>query len=504
MYFGGQRPGLADVIEKIGFGWAQVVQVLVTGVWALDGAVIILLSCISPSLDEAFYCGPFWRALVFVFTLLGVVMGDLSAGPIAELGGRKKPIIIAFVGMIVFLLLASVVHRYGLLLILLFFVGLFLGLGQPSLNSLLTEITPKDRRLFVITFSRLIWVAGCSYACLLVFRDNPDMINLNWRWLLVAMAIPTAIFLILAVFVLYESPFWLALHGHHAGAIQILTKMRDMNGRGESVSVEFEPPRPLTVGPAITMVDAIRAIFDEKLKYTTTAIGLISFLTDYVTYGMRYTGPHVWPYLGSNFSPAMMMLMSGTYECPGFILGVVIGSFVSRRNSLLISLGGMTISAVALTYGLSQLFRHPHSVHAGMPFQGWIFQAGFFGVQMFNAMAQQVIYVYVCEIFPTTARTMGSGVVFGLGRFGAILAPLTFEFVYIFTSHKDLWFWSIAILSGMCLWLGVLLPIETYGEPLKDHMDELIPSIQQFIPRRREPSIGQQASLLSSYTEPSP
>merc|ERR1719329_2021607 len=112
---GSQRATLPDVIERIGFGWAQLAQVLVAGVWALDGAIIILLSCISPTLDEAFSCGPFWRALGFVFMLLGVVMGDLAAGPIAEVAGRRRPIICAFLGMIVFLVLSSVVHRYGLL-----------------------------------------------------------------------------------------------------------------------------------------------------------------------------------------------------------------------------------------------------------------------------------------------------------------------------------------------------------------------------------------------------
>lgn len=481
MEYVGQRPNLNDVIEDIGFGWAQMLQVLVAAVWALDGAVIILLSCLTPTLDADFHCGPMRRALVLISVLVGILIGDLVAGPTSELLGRRRPIVCAFLGIVLFQLFASLVPGFTGLVLWLFPLGLSLGLGQPPLNSLLTEITPMDRRLFVITMSRMIWVGGCSYACIMVWLDNPQMLDLNWRWLFRAITMPSIGFFLLAVIFLHESPIWLAVHGQHRNAMQVLADMREMNGK-PGVIVEFEPPRPVTVGPAITMVDSIRGVWNEKLKYTTSVAGLIAFVTDYVTYGMRYTGPQVWPYLGTAFGPAITMLISGTYECPGYILGILIGSYVSRRMGILLSLAGLVVSSAAFAFGLHRLFypKAPDWVQV-------VFQAGFFGVQMFNAMTQQVLYVYVSEIFPTTARTMGSGVVFGFGRFGAILAPLAYELCVVLRGWRFAWFWTIPILAASCLALGVALPFETYGVSLKDHMDELLP----FAPRRREQAYTQ-------------
>eukprot|EP00927_Polykrikos_kofoidii_P055652 TRINITY_DN49866_c0_g1_i1.p1 TRINITY_DN49866_c0_g1~~TRINITY_DN49866_c0_g1_i1.p1 ORF type:complete len:489 (-),score=49.62 TRINITY_DN49866_c0_g1_i1:238-1704(-) len=487
MEYGAQRPNLLDVIENIGFGWAQIMQVLVAAVWALDGAVIILLSCITPTLDSSFHCGPGQRALVLVSVLIGILLGDLVAGPTSELVGRRRPIVLAFMGICLFQILATLAPTYVQLLLCLFPLGLSLGLGQPSLNSLLTEITPMDRRLFVITMSRMIWVAGCSYACVIVWLDNPQMQDLSWRWLVRAVAIPSAAFSILALFFLYESPIWLAVYGQQRLAMQVLASMGNMNSKRSAV-VEFEPPRLVTVGPAITMVDSIRGVWNEKLSYTTSVAGLIAFGTDYVTYGMRYTTPQVWPQLETMFSPAIMMLISGTCECPGYVLGILIGSFVSRKMGILLSLAGLIISGLVLAICVNRSFI---SVEMSASRIQVLFQVGFVGVQMFNAMTQQVLFVYVSEVFPTTARTMGSGVVFGFGRFGAILAPFVYEMFVLIGWWRCAWFWTIPLLAASCFILGVALPFETYGVSLKDHMDEMFP----FAPR--------QTSRSCSYASPS-
>ena len=79
------------------------------------------------------------------------------------------------------------------------------------------------------------------------------------------------------------------------------------------------------------------------------------------------------------------------------------------------------------------------------------------------------MYVYVVELFPTTARALGGGVTAAFGTVGSSISPLLLVFLERKSIDRNILF---AVVAFLAVGISNFMP-ETLGIPLKEEIDEI-------------------------------
>jgi len=155
-------------------------------------------------------------------TLLGALIGALSAGRVADLVGRRD-VIMATTALLTLGAFVSGIAPSGLVLLGgRLIVGVGVGAISVAAPLYIAEIAPAARRGTLVTMFQLMLTIGI----LLAFVGNElfDGVPDGWRFLLMVSAVPGLILSGLAL-LLIESPVWLALKGDHESALAALERL---------------------------------------------------------------------------------------------------------------------------------------------------------------------------------------------------------------------------------------------------------------------------------------
>lgn len=117
---------------------------------ALDGMDIAIMGFIAPSLKTAWNVTNSQLGVVISAALIGLALGAMVAGPLADRFGRRL--------MIIFSVLFSACgrwltfsHSIEQMVLFRFLTGLGLGAAMPNVSTLVAEYAPERRRSFIIT-----------------------------------------------------------------------------------------------------------------------------------------------------------------------------------------------------------------------------------------------------------------------------------------------------------------------------------------------------------------
>lgn len=148
-----------------------------------------------------------WLGLIGAASLVGLMLGSLFMGPVADHIGRKR---IFCTTMAVFTL-ASVLQFFVTdateLFVLRLILGLALGADYAVGLTIVSEWTPARLRPRALSFLMIMWVGGYVSAyvvgyCLQFIGGDA------WRWILLTCAVPSAAAMIVRAGT-PESPSWL-------------------------------------------------------------------------------------------------------------------------------------------------------------------------------------------------------------------------------------------------------------------------------------------------------
>lgn len=461
---------IADVIEQLGFGSYAVVQTAVGGgVFVADGAEMLLIGSITLAVSHEWGLNASERAMIVSVVFVGVLFGNVAGGSIGDLKGRRFPILLSLFGVFLFSLGSACSTGPLMLAVLRFMVGTAFGVGLPAWNALGAEIVPAERRLHVQAAAQGFFVLGEMYAALLLWIDDPNMKHVDWRILIVLGALPSLVFMALGYLLLAESPSWLAANGRKEEAKQILSNMRRMNRRPESIDISFEPPQQTQDTSTWSQFGKnLSIITGPGLLFTTTVVMFTCFTCNFLYYGGLYAFPQVLPEMDLQVSPAMNLMIGACFELPGQILGVTVGMYISRKYTMCFALLGMAFSTSFFVWMFYLI------THFGQGSQ-LALNCGFYGFKLFVAVAFLLIYVYATEVYPTRARSTGGALCVAVGRLGAIVSPLAFEGISRMWGDHTLFFYVIIGLCILNATLIYMLPIETKGAALKDEVAEVQP-----------------------------
>mmetsp|Transcript_132586 Transcript_132586/g.383258 ORF Transcript_132586/g.383258 Transcript_132586/m.383258 type:complete len:493 (-) Transcript_132586:127-1605(-) len=460
-------PPLSEVIERLGFGWAQLRCAIIGGaVFLADGAELLLIGTVTRAVSSEWGMPAWQRGLVVSVVFVGILLGNAMSGPMGDNFGRRMPIIASYAGIAVFSVLSAMTNSFYQLASARLLVGIAFGFGQPAAIAQCVEVTPVYWRTLVQAVVQGSFIIGELYSALLVWYDDPEMKNLDWRWLLMMGAIPSAVYFFLAIFFLPQSPNYLACHGEDEAATKVLEGMRHDNGLPDDVSVEFRaiPPRAAST-PLQRAMEPMAIVFSLPMLYTTCVSIYSCFVLNVVFYGCLYAFPQVVADVDMGSSPAVALIIGALWEIPGSLLSVICALFMSVRPVTIASLSLMFVSMLSFTLGAEA-----HVLNSEKDTTVWhamMLHGGYMGIKAFTYVAFVAIYTFAAEIYPTRARTTGSAASVAGGRVGGMIAPLLFEELADRTGGFSAFFYTM--MGFIALNLMLILPVTTKAADDDDH-----------------------------------
>jgi len=461
-----ELPALPEVIEKIGWGRAQVIVSLVGGsIWLCDGAELLLISSVTAAVAEEWDMSAFMQGLVVTFVYFGILVGNLASGPGGSYFGRRELVITSYFGIVFFSILCSWAQSTLELCVWRTIVGAFIGIGQPAFMAIGSEVTPASWRIIAQCLTQSLFAFGEVYACLLLIQDDPSLQNLHWRRLLQLGAIPPAVMLILSVFFMIQSPTFLAMKGRYEEAKEVLDDLRVQNRAGD-ISVDFKKLAPTSQQSDNSMLQLMarqgKVIASNKYLAPTLVLMYTCFITNLLYYGCLFAFPQVLPDLVDS-GAATQLLLGALSEIPAFMFGCFLGVSCFRKTAIKFFLVCAAAFLLIFIIGANNVSKSPMFM---VPVY-----IGYYGVKMTPNIGFITVYQVINEIYPTEARTMGSGICLAGGRAAAMIAPLMYAWTVEMTGTWIVYFLVMAAGSVLNLYLIDVVP-ETSGKLLTDDSDE--------------------------------
>ncbi|XP_068230265.1 organic cation transporter protein-like [Palaemon carinicauda] len=399
------------------------------------------------------------RATYQSIYMSGMFIGALISGFVADSLGRKTTIVF---GLLSFLILTNASCWVTNLSALLFFRFL-LGIAVPFIANisyiLVVEISEPRLRPHLGIISMLPW------AFAMVIWGSVAYLIRHWRWLQFAVSIP-GILVLPFLWLMDESPRWLAVTGRRDCALRVLKKAARLNrttlphdGKVLTILSESEQEKPEKQKQE---KKEIKTIIREQMAnlgilYRTPKLRLIT-LSLYGAYFIVNMGYYGLSLSGGNLSnnPFVFMILSGLMEVPAYSLTVPIVAHFGRRMPTLVSfaLSGIALLAIAPT---------PSSC-------GWLIMTLAMIGKLCITSAYQILIFYSTELFPTEVRSRGVGTCFMMSRVGSIISPFINEILgSLYPWAPSAVFGSSAIVASLVM---LILP-ETLGVALPDTVAEL-------------------------------
>lgn len=359
-----------------------------------DGYDLIVYGTTLPPLlaEPGWDLTPATAGTIGSLAFVGMLVGALAAGNLADRLGRRRTILGCVAWFSVFTALCAVATSPELFGVLRLLAGLGLGGLIPSANALTSEFVRDRARSAVSTIMMSGVPIGGSLAALIGLVLIPAA---GWRPMYAVAFLAVLVVLPVAWFFLPESPAWLRAHGRPHEAQRIEARYGIVAARSEQRDVHR--PRISTL---------LRAPF----ALATALFALASIATLFAWYGLGTWLPK-------------LMASDQRFELGdplGFLLalniGAVLGSVATAYAATKIGpLRSAIGAAAAAAVGLAFLLTYPSTlapIYAALILAG----VGTHGTQC-------LIIAAVANHYPPQLRGTSLGFALGAGRIGAVAAP---------------------------------------------------------------------------------
>ena len=356
-------------------------------------------SFLLPTIRKAFDMDATTAGMYSSICFVGMFIGAILAGNIADRIGRKKVIVAAMIiwGGAAFSLVFS--PNIYFLFVMRFFLGIGLGAQFPVALSYLSEIvSSKDRPRFM-TLYQLMTPIGFAIAGLITVLVLPYF---DWRGVYLVEALP-AFFVIGIAIMCPESPLWLESRGRHAEAEKICSKFEK-----EAIAKYGELP-PIQVVERDESKEDFKDLFKKKYIKATVLCFFIWFISMFSDYGLTTWLTTILMEKGFDIVTSTGFVTIGIFGgIPAWFFTTWAAKKLGRKKAFLIA--GLTTSIFGIAYGASI------SIVMIIVF-GILYQFG----KYMNAM---MLALYTPELYDTRIRAAGNGLATSWGRMGSVVGPV--------------------------------------------------------------------------------
>lgn len=339
--------------------------------WMFDAMDVGMLSFIIAALKVEWELTPGQMGWIGSVNSIGMAVGALIFGLMADKVGRKNVFIITLLLFSVGSGLSAMTTTLTAFLVLRFFIGAGLGGELPVASTLVSESVPAEKRGRIVVLLESFWAGGWLVAAVISYFIIPKF---GWQVALLISAIP-ALYALYLRMGLPDSPRF--------------TAVKDK----EKISV----------------FQSMRNLFSKDYRRQTTMLWILWFCVVFSYYGMFLWLPSVMIMKGfsliKSFEYVLIMTLA---QLPGYFTAAWFIEKFGRKFVLVVYLIGTAVSAYFFGAAESTAL---------------LMTSGIL-LSFFNLGAWGGLYAYTPEQYPTVMRGTGSGMAAAIGRVGGVLGPL--------------------------------------------------------------------------------
>ncbi len=430
---------LLERLEEMPVGSFHYKLLVITGLgWMFDSMDTGIISFVLPVLAKEWGLTSEQVGWIGSVGLIGMALGAVLAGTIADRLGRKRVFAATVILYSVSTGLCAVAWNYESLLVFRFLVGFGLGGELPVAATLMSEYAPSHLRGRFIVLLESFWGVGWLVAALISYLIIPKF---GWQIAFLIGALP-ALYVFVIRLHMPESVRYLISREKIDEAKHIILKLEvELGVQSKPFDKELSAAE---IGSEHTAKPKFSSLWTEQFRTRTIMLWLAWFGIVYSYYGIFMWLPSIVFSQGfevvKTFEYVLIMTMA---QLPGYFAAAWLVDKIGRRY---------TLSSFLLMSGVCSYFFGNASTSTELLAWGA-------AMSFFNLGAWGVIYTYTPELYPTSIRALGSGWAAGFGRIGGMLAPMLVGVLLAQGAHMDLIFVMFAsvfvVISAIVLGLGI-------------------------------------------------
>ncbi|STV20670.1 4-hydroxybenzoate transporter [Klebsiella pneumoniae] len=263
---------------------------------ALDGFDIAIMGFIAPTLKLEWGVSNHQLGLVISAALIGLALGAIFSGPLADWLGRKKIIInsVFFFGF--WTIATAFSHNVEQMMFFRFMTGLGLGAAMPNIGTLVSEYAPERQRSFIITVIFCGFTFGAAAGG---FSASWLIPQFGWHSLMALGGILPLLFAPLLIWLLPESVRFLVIK--QAPAARIRAILNRLYPGQISDNVRFILPAQPAAG------NAMRIVLSRQYGFGSLMLWLVYFMGLFLVYILGSWLPTLVKAVGMTVSQAAIM-----------------------------------------------------------------------------------------------------------------------------------------------------------------------------------------------------
>lgn len=363
-----------------------------------DGYDLAIAGIALPQIMKDMGVDPTSAGFMVSSALFGMMFGAILFGTVADHVGRRWAIAICIALFSVFTAAAGLTHDPIVFSVFRFLAGLGIGGVMPNVVAHMTEFSPRKVRSTMVTLMFSGYAIGGIVAALL---GKNLLVAYGWQSVFFAAAAP----LVLIPFVLYslpESMPFLIKAGRLAELRRVVSRLNI--GYHPLETDRFALPHEDEADSA-----PVYHLFHEGRGFSTVMFWVAFFICLFMVYGLSSWLTKLMAAAGYNLGSALSFVLALNI---GGMIGAIAGGWFADRFHIKWVLCVMFVMAAVSIFTLGYK----------LPTEALLVVVAFAGASTIGT--QIVAYAYAGQFYPMAVRSTGIGFASGMGRSGAILAPI--------------------------------------------------------------------------------
>lgn len=368
---------------------------------ALDGFDVLVMAFTATSVAAEWKLNGAQLGLLFSAGLVGMAAGSVLLAPMADRQGRQPVTLLCLVIISVGMIASGFTRSHYELAVMRAITGLGIGGILASVTVIVVEYSSVKWRstniaLYTAGYPLGATVGGLIAAWLLS--------HYGWRSVFIAGGLVTAAMIPVVLWRLPESVDFLVAR-RPARALEKLNRLLHRMGHAQLSQL------PVRVSDHVGQGNVVAGLFKDGLARQTLLLWASYFLLMFSVY------------FALSWTPKLLVAagLSANQGITGGVLmnlGGIVGTIVFGALAVRVKLPRLTASCLLLTAVCMAAF----AVASGTLVPAFV-AAFCIGLFIFSSMAG--LYGVAPAVYPVAVRTTGVGYAIGVGRLGAIVAPMT-------------------------------------------------------------------------------